>query len=117
MSNKKWVYHATEDAKIVSGEEAEELYKQGWADSPAAFKGPEGDDPTEEVDEPEDDEPEVTDKEVDGPEDEDPKPERQLSQMNVADLTALAMSEGLVVEPGATKAEIRNLIVKHRNEE
>lgn len=30
-----WVYHIELDAKIVSADEAKELHKQGWADSPA----------------------------------------------------------------------------------
>ena len=34
MSHRRWVYHATEEAKIVDSETAEELYKQGWCDHP-----------------------------------------------------------------------------------
>ena len=30
-----WVYHIKHDAKIVSSNEAKELYKNGWEDSPA----------------------------------------------------------------------------------
>lgn len=32
-----WVYHATEVPKVVTYEQAEELYEDGWADSPAQF--------------------------------------------------------------------------------
>ena len=32
-----WVYHKTEEPKIVSNEEAKKLYKLDWADTPAAF--------------------------------------------------------------------------------
>jgi hypothetical protein len=38
MSNnigKSWVYHAIEEAKIVCDDEARELYKIGWLDTPA----------------------------------------------------------------------------------
>ena len=37
MTEKKraWVYHATEDAKIV--DDAQAYYDKGWADSPAKF--------------------------------------------------------------------------------
>jgi hypothetical protein len=38
MENPTWVYHATEEAKIVSGEEAAELYKKGWCDCPKKAK-------------------------------------------------------------------------------
>jgi hypothetical protein len=34
---RQWVYHKTEKPKIVLVEEAEELFKKGWAKSPAAF--------------------------------------------------------------------------------
>lgn len=36
--SKTWVYSKTEKAKIVDQEEAEELYKKSWADTPAKFK-------------------------------------------------------------------------------
>lgn len=36
IENATYVYHKTEEAKIVSEEEALELYKQGWFDSPKA---------------------------------------------------------------------------------
>jgi Tfp pilus assembly protein PilP len=40
MSDEKtWVYHATEKPKIVTRSQAEELYENGWADTPAKFKG------------------------------------------------------------------------------
>ena len=32
-----WVYHATEKPKIVLKSEADALFKEGWADTPAAF--------------------------------------------------------------------------------
>lgn len=32
-----WVYHKTESPKLVMSAEAEELYKDGWADTPAKF--------------------------------------------------------------------------------
>ena len=32
-----WVYHETEEPKIVDEKEAKELYKKGWADSPAQW--------------------------------------------------------------------------------
>lgn len=32
-----WIYHATEQPMIVTREVAEEMYEQGWADTPAAF--------------------------------------------------------------------------------
>jgi len=35
-----WVYHAELAPKIVSADEAKELHKQGWADSPASVKKP-----------------------------------------------------------------------------
>jgi hypothetical protein len=38
MKAPTWVYHRTEEAKIVDKCEAEILYHQGWADSPARFK-------------------------------------------------------------------------------
>ena len=34
---RRWVYHETEAPKIVEEAEAEALYKDGWADSPARF--------------------------------------------------------------------------------
>ena len=33
----RWVYHETEKPKIVKEEEAEALYQDGWADTPARF--------------------------------------------------------------------------------
>ncbi len=33
-----WVYHREKPAKIVQSDEAEELYKSGWKDSPAKCK-------------------------------------------------------------------------------
>lgn len=38
MGQPTWIYHATEAAKIVDSDECEQHYKEGWADSPAAFK-------------------------------------------------------------------------------
>jgi hypothetical protein len=35
--SKCWIYHETEDPKIVDAEEAESYYKEGWADSPAKW--------------------------------------------------------------------------------
>lgn len=35
--SKSWVYHPEEKAKIVWDDEAKELHKQGWFDSPAKF--------------------------------------------------------------------------------
>lgn len=32
-----WIYHETEEPKIVTDEQAEEFYKDGWANSPARF--------------------------------------------------------------------------------
>ena len=39
MSNayKTWIYHATEEAKIINSDEYEKYYKEGWQDSPAPF--------------------------------------------------------------------------------
>ena len=34
---RRWIYHETEDPKIVEEEAAQALYKDGWADSPARF--------------------------------------------------------------------------------
>ena len=33
-----WVYHAKHEAKVVQSDVAEELYKNGWEDSPAKCK-------------------------------------------------------------------------------
>ena len=33
-----WVYHVEHGSKIVKSDEAEELFKKGWVDSPAKFK-------------------------------------------------------------------------------
>lgn len=38
MLNPTWVYHATEEAKIVSAEEAQTLYGTGWCDCPKKAK-------------------------------------------------------------------------------
>lgn len=32
-----WVYHETEQPKIVNSDEAESYYNEGWKDTPAAF--------------------------------------------------------------------------------
>lgn len=32
-----WVYHETEEPKIVDSKEAQALYEDGWADSPAKW--------------------------------------------------------------------------------
>ena len=32
-----WVYHATEEPKVVNNEEAQSYYDDGWKDSPASF--------------------------------------------------------------------------------
>ncbi len=37
MREPTYVYHVTEEAKVVDKAQAEELYKKGWADTPAAF--------------------------------------------------------------------------------
>lgn len=37
MTYRCWVYHETEEPKIVTKEEAETLYNDGWKDSPACF--------------------------------------------------------------------------------
>ena len=34
---KTWVYHATEEPKIIDSDEFESYKKEGWADTPAAF--------------------------------------------------------------------------------
>ncbi|MCK5132404.1 MAG: hypothetical protein KAR40_09680 [Candidatus Sabulitectum sp.] len=157
MSNMTWVYHKDYEAMVVTTEKAKELYKEGWADTPAAFKDdvPEEDDPTEEVEAPveseevdkvdvgydedasdsgpdspseDDDEDSDTDTgedieeaptddpEASNGESEKPvKKEKHLSMMNVVELTAVALKEGIVLEPGATKAEMKNTIVNHRN--
>jgi len=33
-----WVYHAEHEARVVQSDVAEELYKDGWEDSPAKCK-------------------------------------------------------------------------------
>jgi hypothetical protein len=33
-----YIYHATEEPKVVLSDEAEEYYEKGWADTPAKFK-------------------------------------------------------------------------------
>lgn len=39
MSNvyRRWIYHATEEAKIINSDEFDTYKKDGWADSPAEF--------------------------------------------------------------------------------
>lgn len=37
MTNKCWVYHPHEEAKIVNSDEAENLYENGWFDTPSKF--------------------------------------------------------------------------------
>jgi hypothetical protein len=37
MLNPTYVYHPEQPAKIVSAEEAKNLYRQGWYDTPAKF--------------------------------------------------------------------------------
>lgn len=149
MSNKTWVYHETEKARIVTVEEAEKLYKDGWADTPAAFKEdvPEEDDPTVEVEPPAEDEdfvpedpiedetpsedvssdsdasvggvpeeaPESAPEAPEGGSEEGGAPKKQLSHMNMAELTAVAKAEGVAVLEGMNKAKIRNAIIAHRN--
>lgn len=34
---KTWIYHATEEPKIINSDEFETYQKEGWADTPAAF--------------------------------------------------------------------------------
>ncbi len=150
MSDKTWVYHETEKAKIVTMEEAEELYKDGWADTPAAFKEdvpqteddptvevepPVDDDETENEDEPEDDEAPADDAPDDiegdtgaapeeavtgesaapeGESGEAPQPEKQISHMNVAELTAVAESRGINISDCSNKAQMRNAINSHK---
>lgn len=33
----RWVYHPERDPEVVSDEEAEKRYQQGWYDTPAKF--------------------------------------------------------------------------------
>jgi hypothetical protein len=35
--SKRWIYHATEEPKIINDSEFEEYEKEGWADTPAKF--------------------------------------------------------------------------------
>ena len=37
MSFRTWIYHETEEAKIINSNEREEYFSEGWADSPARF--------------------------------------------------------------------------------
>ena len=37
MGYRTWVYHETEEPKIVDSEDAQELYDNGWKDSPRYF--------------------------------------------------------------------------------
>lgn len=34
---KTWIYHETEEPKIINSDEFESYQKEGWADTPAAF--------------------------------------------------------------------------------
>jgi hypothetical protein len=34
---RRWIYHATEEPKVISSNEFEDYKKEGWADSPAEF--------------------------------------------------------------------------------
>ena len=34
---KRWIYHATEEPKIINSDEFESYKEKGWADTPAAF--------------------------------------------------------------------------------
>lgn len=34
---RRWIYHATEESKIINSNEFESYKKEGWADTPAAF--------------------------------------------------------------------------------
>lgn len=34
---KRWIYHTTEEPKVINDSEFEEYKKEGWADTPAAF--------------------------------------------------------------------------------
>ena len=34
---RRWIYHATEEPKIINNSEFEEYEKEGWADTPAKF--------------------------------------------------------------------------------
>lgn len=38
MSYKIWIYHKTEDPRIIDSEEWERYKEQGWSDTPATFK-------------------------------------------------------------------------------
>ena len=35
--SKCWIYHETEQPKIIDSDQADEFYEDGWADSPAKF--------------------------------------------------------------------------------
>lgn len=35
--NLRWVYHPTQEAKVVTNDEAYKLYEDGWYDTPAKF--------------------------------------------------------------------------------
>jgi len=33
----RWIYHKTEEPKIINSDDAESFYSDGWSDSPAKF--------------------------------------------------------------------------------
>ena len=37
MKYRTWIYHKTEEPKIVFSDEVESYFKEGWADTPAKF--------------------------------------------------------------------------------
>lgn len=37
MTFRRWIYHATEEPKIINSDEFESYESEGWADSPARF--------------------------------------------------------------------------------
>ena len=37
MGNRTWIYHTTEEPKIIDADDKESFYEDGWCDSPAEF--------------------------------------------------------------------------------